>query len=559
MDVIKQVGHLQRQVLRQETKHISLAGLEPGVHLVDGFIFQLTGDQVDWVVSGICDHAHGQLQLCDAGRTAKCPLHGWELDTQSLAYRNVALKKPRLPFRQESKELLVEADAYCLALPDDVEASHLVRAEVRFVSHACVAIDVAGVRIVTDPWLFGPCFIAGWWHAFPPKEDALEIVNSADLLYISHNHPDHMHVETLRQVRKDLPIVVPDFPSQSTVKPVKEMGFTDVEALPFNSVYQVGASDVHFSILQAGDFRDDSGLFVSAGDFSCLLAVDSNALNNFVLPQNVDLLMTAFAGGASGFPVCFDVVPDNRKDQMVARNKGAAASQAMEYIRHVQPKCFVPYAGFFTEAAQRDATVKARNKKNTSADAAQLAAREFPNVIAHDPLDGDLMVFERGEVTFSEVDLPRLYTSDEVYTQTYIDRLKDGLSDYSTSAFVDYFESAQFQDNLIVYLIPTNDAFDLIEGEVATRVDFRGTKPSVHQMPSDVLFREFEEAEGDGTRHLLIKARKDALWPVIRDRLPWEDISIGFQCRIDRKPDVYNSDFWFHFTNVHIGKMLEPA
>lgn len=61
MDVIKQVGYLQRQVLRRETKRIDLARFEPGVHSVDGFLFQLSGSQVDWVVSGICDHAHGQL------------------------------------------------------------------------------------------------------------------------------------------------------------------------------------------------------------------------------------------------------------------------------------------------------------------------------------------------------------------------------------------------------------------------------------------------------------------------------------------------------------------
>jgi len=66
---------------------------------------------------------------------------------------------------------------------------------------------------------------------------------------------------------------------------------------------------------------------------------------------------------------------------MVARNKGAAASQAMEYIRHVQPKCFVPYAGSFSEAAERDTAVKVRNKKNSSADATHLAAREFPMLL----------------------------------------------------------------------------------------------------------------------------------------------------------------------------------
>ena len=169
------------------------------------------------------------------------------------------------------------------------------------------------------------------------------------------------------------------------------------------------------------------------------------------------------------------------------------------------------------------------------------------------------MVFEGGEVAFSTVDLPRLYASDNAYTQSYIDKLKDGLADYSAAAFVDYFQSAEFQDDLIVYLVPTDDDFQLIAGEIATQVDFRGARPLVHQKPSDELIAEFEAVETDNTRHLVIKTRKGALWPVIRDRLPWEDISIGFQCRIDRKPDVYNSDFWFHFTNVHIGKLLEPA
>jgi hypothetical protein len=31
-----------------------------------------------------------------------------------------------------------------------------------------------------------------------------------------------------------------------------------------------------------------------------------------------------------------------------------------------------------------------------------------------------------------------------------------------------------------------------------------------------------------------------------------EDLSIGFQCRIDRDPDIYNVIFWDHFTNVYI-------
>jgi hypothetical protein len=55
------------------------------------------------------------------------------------------------------------------------------------------------------------------------------------------------------------------------------------------------------------------------------------------------------------------------------------------------------------------------------------------------------------------------------------------------------------------------------------------------------------------THNLLhIKVRQDSFLWVVNNRMPWEDLSIGFQCRIDRVPDVYNVYFWNHFTNVYI-------
>ena len=51
-----------------------------------------------------------------------------------------------------------------------------------------------------------------------------------------------------------------------------------------------------------------------------------------------------------------------------------------------------------------------------------------------------------------------------------------------------------------------------------------------------------------------IKVRCHEFLKVIRQGLPWEDLSIGFQCRINRKPNVYNSDFWYHFTNIYVNE-----
>ena len=38
----------------------------------------------------------------------------------------------------------------------------------------------------------------------------------------------------------------------------------------------------------------------------------------------------------------------------------------------------------------------------------------------------------------------------------------------------------------------------------------------------------------------------------IYNKRSWEDISIGFQNRQFRKPNTYNSKFWFHFSNIYV-------
>ena len=53
---------------------------------------------------------------------------------------------------------------------------------------------------------------------------------------------------------------------------------------------------------------------------------------------------------------------------------------------------------------------------------------------------------------------------------------------------------------------------------------------------------------------LQLKIRKEAFLEIVYEYMPWEDMLIGFQTRVDRIPNVYNSNFWYHFTNVYIKK-----
>jgi len=52
------------------------------------------------------------------------------------------------------------------------------------------------------------------------------------------------------------------------------------------------------------------------------------------------LLCSSFAGGDSGFPLCFENYTEQEKKAVVTRNCGA--------IKVTKARYFMPYAGFFT-------------------------------------------------------------------------------------------------------------------------------------------------------------------------------------------------------------------
>lgn len=542
---------------------VDLSAKSPGVHCDDEVFYRLDADRrVLWVVSRICDHSNGKLRLDANVCTATCPLHGWRLSLETLVYENVQLKKPRLAFRQEGKTLAYVLPAAHLELPASLTSPTVSDAEVRFLAHACVELRAGGLSLVTDPWLLGPCFATGWWHLAVPPADAMERLDRADAIYLSHNHPDHMHIETLRHLDRDKPLLIPDFETRSVEKIALAMGFRNLHILKFNHLYEIGVSGVHVSILPAGDFRDDSGLFVSHGDFSLLATVDANQLNQYILPRNLSLLMTSFAGGASGFPLCFENYSEQQKSVMLTRNRNAMLASVEKYVASTQPKAYMPYAGYFTEAAPRDRYIKENNKKNGPGDINAYIRKKFPAITVFDPCDTDILRWDGTGFLTARSHRPPLFTLDANFIAEWVGKFELGPDAMTSQDIVRYFECSSFQDNLLLFLIPCDDDFRPLESD-GYIVDFRAASPTVRVVPAQDLPRMYEEQaarQGEGgTRLKRILVRQGPLYRVIRDRLPWEDLSIGFQCRVHRTPDVYNSSFWFHFTNEYVGELAGGA
>ena len=522
----------------------SIDEIQEGDSQDDNFLYFRCGEHLK-IYDRVCDHSGGKLSL--RGDGVSCPLHGWKLNLSDGLYTNARCsKKPILEINE------YELDSPLISIPTSNSrlngqnwTSEKIT-EIRFINHACLLIEMGNITFATDPWISGSAFCNGWWLARPSPYDAFDVLNECDFIYISHNHPDHLHPESLQKVRKDIPILTANFLSGSVKEYLHKLGFKTVVPMDFASSLIDFESEICLSVLKSGDFRDDSGLFFQHGTFKCLLTVDSNFLNFGKLPT-VDLMCSSFAGGASGFPLCFENYSEDEKKAVVTRNRGAIKATNISNIKLAQPAFFMPYAGFFTEAASRDRYIKQRNLKNSVEDFESICASNGSTLLNVNR--DQVFQFEGSKLVSRRQDeAKKLDTSylGDVTVEFHADEVDDMLND----VVIEYFEGCNYKDNLLVDLRPVSDDFK--SANVGFRIDFASSEYSKFDCSSLTTSVE-EEAANRGLRYLQIKVRRAELLDVLLNGKPWEDLSIGFQCRIYRNPNIYNSEFWFYFSNVYIG------
>ncbi len=91
--------------------------------------------------------------------------------------------------------------------------------EITWVGHASVLLDVAGSRILTDPLLTRRVAHLRRRRELPPAD-----TTNVDAVLLSHVHLDHLHLPSLRQIRRDARILAPI----GSGRLICRAGFTDV-------------------------------------------------------------------------------------------------------------------------------------------------------------------------------------------------------------------------------------------------------------------------------------------------------------------------------------------
>ena len=101
------------------------------------------------------------------------------------------------------------------------------------INHASVLIEKDEFCFLTDPWYFGEVFNESWALEFnTPEKEIEKALNKTTHLYISHEHPDHLHFPTLKKIvnkfKKKIILYIQDLPRKEVRNALKKIGFENI-------------------------------------------------------------------------------------------------------------------------------------------------------------------------------------------------------------------------------------------------------------------------------------------------------------------------------------------
>ena len=538
--IIKQINQNMHQEIKNtyqsSSKSISInkSDLIDGINSYEDFIVYKNSDEIK-LFDRKCDHAGGRLISTNKNKII-CPMHKWEFDPSISSYKN-NITKPQIKFQETEELIKFNIDEDELVLPEYHTEKHL---EIKFLNHACLIFEGDDFKFSIDPWIINSAFGNGWWLKYKSAENSFDELNSCDFIFISHTHPDHLHEESLLNIRKDMIFYTTDFSSKSSEIHLKSIGFNNVIPLKHDFGYIDADKEFYFSPLKSGDFRDDSGIILKYGKFSTLVNVDTNFINFFKLPKNLTMVASSFASGASGFPLCFENISDDEKKKIINLNKNSAKKLNENLVSITQAKYFLPYAGFFVESAARDSFIKEHNYKNTINDYDYFESKYDMKILNVENYQNYHFNGERLEKTVGA----KLEKNNENTPEETIEVFKQNYSNFDKEFIYEYFDSSGFNKNFNLIVDLTNDNF--ISSNQIGIIFSEMEKPKL-LFNENLKLDSFENSYN--TLHL--KIREEVFWYTLRNLMPWEDILVGFQMRVTRAPNIHNTDFWYHFSNVY--------
>lgn len=219
---------------------------------------------------------------------------------------------------------------------------------VEMIGHASFRVHHGGKTLLTDPWYIDPINCNTNFHWPPLIHDIHEVASTTDVIWLSHNHPDHFNPPTLALFPRRIPIYIGAYRDKGFRDEIRSLGF-EVHELPFQHETPIAGTEFSIASIES-DYEEsasyDSSVVIRTPGFTTFNNNDcflKRPKYEWVRDRyGVDFTFLGFSP-ASYFPICFEF-----EDAVKARLLQDAADRrfgdflgAAEMLR---PRLAIPFA-----------------------------------------------------------------------------------------------------------------------------------------------------------------------------------------------------------------------
>jgi L-ascorbate metabolism protein UlaG (beta-lactamase superfamily) len=148
---------------------------------------------------------------------------------------------------------------------------------ITYIGHATLLIEVAGVRVLTDPNFDST--LGGFLPRVAPPGVPIEQLPQLDALLLTHAHADHLSFDSLNRLPRDVPLFAPP----AVERWLRKRGYANATPLAPSDAAQVGGVTVHAAAAKhigsryaVDRWRSAANMYLlDAGDVACFFAGDT--------------------------------------------------------------------------------------------------------------------------------------------------------------------------------------------------------------------------------------------------------------------------------------------
>jgi UDP-MurNAc hydroxylase len=219
---------------------------------------------------------------------------------------------------------------------------------VTYFGQACTLIEVAGTKILTDPWLTEGAYFGTWFHTHLLAEAGITpeaFPKDVDYLFLSHEHQDHVDPAALRHFSHQIPVLICQFATAKFRRYVEGLGFQHIWEMPPGQRVALG-HEVTVTVLGSAEYTNDAALLVEGE--GCTLLNETDCKLSYpdlerLGQQGIDIGFYMFSG-ANWYPMMYDY-PDEVQRALVSRRRQALLRSLVQRVKVTKPHVVVPAAG----------------------------------------------------------------------------------------------------------------------------------------------------------------------------------------------------------------------